>query len=289
VKIKKQIDFLLYSNIFISICAAAITAETYFLVHSEINCLYISFVFFSTLFLYDFPSLYFAEEAFSANQSERHKWNIENRNILIVLSAISCVVLATTVFFLPLKFILWLLPNAVLAFAYFFPQTRLRSITGLKAAVVAIVWVMTTAFYPALLSSVSNAETGTVFTNSNIFLFTERFLFMLPLCVIFNVRDIEADRIAGVRTIPVIYGLRPTIIICLISLLLFSALVFFNRRFSAEAIALIISAIVSEILILKSSANKNDYFYSLWTDGMILLQALMVYLSVKIPQHIFFY
>ncbi|MBI4945887.1 MAG: UbiA family prenyltransferase [Bacteroidetes bacterium] len=270
-KNKKWIDFLLYSNIFISICAATITTETYLLIHSEINWLYIAFVFFSTLFLYDFPSLYFAEEAFSANQSERHKWILENRNTLIGFSAISFLVISITVFFFPLKFILLMIPNAVLAFAYFFPQTRLRSITGLKAAVVAVVWTMVTYVYPLLLCPLTCGESWRGVS--------ERFLFMLPLCIIFNVRDIEADRIAGVRTIPVVYGTRATIIICLISLLLFSILVFFHRRGSAETMALIASAIVSAILILKSSHNKHDYFYSFWIDGMIILQAGLVVMT----------
>ncbi len=267
-KTKKWIDFLLYSNLFISICAAAITAETYLLIHSDINWLYIIFVFFSTILLYAFPSLFFAEEAFSVNQSERHRWIIENRNTLIGFSVISSLVLAVTVFFFPLKFILLMIPNVVLAFAYFFPQTRLRSITGLKAIIVAFVWTMVTYVYPFLLDNLS--------LEKSLLGALERFLFLIPICIIFNVRDVEADRIAGVRTIPVIYGVKPSIISCLISLLLFCAFVFFNRGFSAEAIALTASAIITGILILKSSPEKDDYFYSFWIDGMIILQAELI-------------
>jgi 4-hydroxybenzoate polyprenyltransferase len=194
---------------------------------------------------------------------------VENRNALIILSAISLITLAITVFFFPLKFILWMTPNAVLAFAYFFPQTRLRSIMGLKAIVIAFVWTMVTYVYPFLLDNFSLEK------NWNGAL--ERFLFLIPICIIFNVRDVEADRIAGVRTIPVIYGIKPSIITSIVSLLFFSALVFFNRGFSAEAIALTASAIITGILILKSSPHKDDYFYSFWVDGVIVLQFLLVW------------
>lgn len=269
-KIQKWIDYFLYSNIFISLCAAAITAETYLLVHFPINWLYISFTFFSTMVFYGFPSLLFPKEAFSANQSERHKWIIENRKALVALSILAFVAVAINIFFFPVKFILWMTPNAIVAFAYFFPQTRLRSITGLKAAIVAFVWTMVTYVYPFLLDPLQSGGNWNGVA--------ERFFYMLPLCIIFNVRDVEADRTAGVRTIPVVYGVRATIMICLFSLFLFSALAISDRGFSLETIALIISAIASGILILKASENRNDYFYSFWIDGMILLQAGLLFL-----------
>ena len=276
-KIYKGLDFLLYSNIFISICAAAITAETYLLIRSEINWLYISFVFFSTLVLYDFSNLFLGKVAFSVNQSLRHKWIIANKNALMILSMISIIMIAIVASSFKLKFILLFIPIVVLAFSYFFPQTRLRSITGVKDTIVAFVWTMTTSGYPLLLASMSTVKSGDLFTKENGLFIIERFLFILPIGAIFNVRDIETDRNSGVRTIPVVYGVRATVITCLILLLLFSILVFFNSRFSLETIALIASAIVTGILTIKSSPDKNDYFYFLWIDGMVLLQVGFVF------------
>ncbi|MFI5164124.1 MAG: hypothetical protein ACHQHP_02635 [Bacteroidia bacterium] len=267
-------DLFLYSNIFISFCAAAITIETYLLRIAEINWMYVSFVFFSTLVFYDFPSLFFAGEAFSADESERHIWIKENKKFLGFFLALGSIGVAVTAFFFPMKFILSFIPTAIIAFAYFFPQTRLRSIAGLKAGVIAFVWTAVSCIYPMLLHSFPESDFNNFFYGYNGLLMAQRFFFMLPLCIIFNVRDMEADRSAGIRTIPLAYGISVTKVICLVSLFLFTA--FLRFPFGKIEIVLIVSAIVSAIFILGASRSRSEYFYSFWIDGMILLQAGVV-------------
>ena len=272
---KKWLNLLLYSNIFVSLCAAAITAETYLLAHLEINFLYIFFVFSCTLVFYNFPSLFFAEDAFSANQSERHKWILGNRKFLIISFALSLISAFITSFFFPLKFILLLVPTSLLAFAYFFPQTHLRNITGLKTIIVAFVWTMIAVFYPLLLSS--DLELANFLRKMSGILILQNFLFIFPLCVIYNVRDIESDKKAGVRTIPVVYGVKTTVIISLLSLVLFSSVVMLSPFLLEERTGLLLSAVPTGVLLWFASEKRADYYYSLWIDGMIILQTGLVF------------
>ena len=274
---KRSFDFFLYSNIFISLCAFSITVETYCLIHAPVNWMYVAFVFFSTLVFYDVPSLFFAKETFSENESERLHWILQNKRSLTGLLIFGSLCLAVTVFFFPLKFVFKFFPVAAIAFAYYVPQTRLRKIMGLKAGIVALVWVCVTCVYPDMI--ISGYDPAIFRSRQNEMLFLQNFLFLFPLCIIYNVRDIEADRKAQVQTFPGTFGIKKTIAICITLLLAFSVLVFFSSAETSVKSALLISAAASAALIFFASESRHDYYYSFWVDGMILLQAAMVCLA----------
>lgn len=264
---------MLYSNIFISMCAAALTVETYLLVEYEINWLYITFAFCATLLIYNFPV--FVGGEFDSGYSERHHWITSHKKIFILLSIPAFLICAFIALSFPLNFLISFIPITLIALAYFFPQTHLRSVTGLKSIIVAIVWTGVTAIYPILL--ISQVDFAQAFTLQNIALMAQNFFFMLPLCIIFNVKDIGWDRNAQVKTFPVVYGINVTKIICIASLAIFILIVMTVPVFDKTRMALIFSALLSGLLILYVSENKSDYYYSLWIDGMILFQAMLIF------------
>jgi 4-hydroxybenzoate polyprenyltransferase len=248
------------------------TVETYLLMQDPVNWIYVAFVFTSTLVLYNFPT--FTEANFLPEYSERHRWITENKNVVLAISIVAALASAILIFFFPLKFILWFVPLALIALAYFFPQTHLRRIAGLKAGVVTLVWTSVTAIYPLLL--LSGFDVPRCFENESGMIMLLNFLFIFPLCVIYNVRDVEADRKAGVRTLPVIYGVKITVLVCLISLALFSWLVIITIADPEIRACFLFSAAATSALLLFASEKRSDYFYSFWIDGMILLQALLL-------------
>lgn len=83
----------------------------------------------------------------------------------------------------------------------------------------------------------------------------------------------EIDRKVGVKTIPVVYGVKATIVICFVSLILFSAVVTLAPALQEERAGLLLSVVPTAVLLLFASEKRSDYYYSLWIDGMILLQA----------------
>lgn len=195
---------------------------------------------------------------------------------LFVFSAIATGII---VLFFPLKFTLFFIPVALLAFAYFFPQTQLRRIAGLKSAVVAIVWTCVTAIFPIIF--MCDFDSRACLTEMNGIILLQNFLFIFPLCLIFNVRDIAADRKAGVRTLPVLYGEKITIAVCLISLALFSLVVALYPSLREGRSGLLFCAAATGVLMLFASKNRSDYYYSLGIDGMILLQAGITLLKIS--------
>jgi len=271
--LKSILDFFLYSNLFISVCASAFTIETYLLVQSEINWLYILFVFASTFALYNFQRLFYTGKTFGESKSVRHRWIFVQRKLLLILSAVALTGIAILFFFFPLKFILWFSILGLLSLSYFLPFTNLRSIPLVKAALVALVWTCITYYFPLLLNSL-DAENWQEATS--------RFFFLLSLAVAFNIRDIEIDRKSAVKTLPVIFGEQPTKILCVVFILIFSLLVIFSGYNLKIQIGLLSSAVLTAILIFTASETRSEYFYSLWLDGMILLQAGLVFLATNL-------
>lgn len=247
------------------------TASVFLLLHAQVNWFYSAFVFFSTLALYNFPVL--IPENFSAESSERHQWIRTNKKLLVALFLFATTVSGTLLFFLSPEFVLWFAPVALLALAYFFPQTQLRGIAVVKTFIVAFVWTCTTAVFPLLLNSGFDRH---CFNGQNGMLLLQNFLFIFPLCLLFNVRDIEEDKRVGVRTLPVIYGVKFTIAVCLIFLAAFLALVILSPSLQDARAGLLLSGLLAAILILFASEKRSDIYYTLWVDGMILLQAILL-------------
>jgi len=268
-------DFFLFSNIFISFCSGAMVAETFLLCKTGIHWLYVSFVFLSTLVLYNFPV--FTETNFLAEHSPRHKWISENRKIILIISSVAFIPAGILIFFFPMKFVLGFIPVVSIALAYFFPQTHLRGITGVKTFIVAFVWTCVTATFPLLF--ISDFDFSFLSGGENITMLLQNFFFIFPLCIIYNVRDIEADRKAGIRTFPVVYGVKATIAVCLISLVLFSSLVILSFSFSDVKTGFLFSAVVSAVLLLLASEKRSEYYYTFWIDGMILLKVILLAVS----------
>ncbi len=271
--LKLFFDFFLFSNLFISLCAVAMTAETYLLAHSAINRLYILFVFASTFALYNLQRLFYTGKKFGDSKSERHRWIFEHRKLLLVLSAAASTGIAILIFFFPVKFILWFSLLGLISLSYFLPFTNLRSIPLVKAVLVALVWTCITYYYPLFITSlrVEDCQGGIA-----------RFFFLISLAVAFNIRDIEIDRKSSVKTLPVIFGAKPTKILCVIFLFGFSVLIIFLDYNMRIQIGLLFSALATVMFIFYARETRSEYFYSLWMDGMLILQCLLVWVAIKL-------
>ena len=275
--LKQILDFFLYSNIFIALCSSALTLETYLLLHSETRWEFIAFVFFSTLFLYNAQRLVLSGAYFQTNLSLRHQWISKNKKSLFIIITIAALGIAVSLFFFPLNFIFYLAAPVIISFGYFIPQTNFRSIPGLKAILIAFVWTYVTDFLPALiLNNFSPAEIGGEAGKR----FLIRFAFLLPLAIVFNIRDVEFDNASGIKTLPVIFGVNTTKIICLCLVLIFSTLVLFSPLTAEMKIAFWVSGVITGILISFASIHRTEYFYSLWLDGTMILQTGLVGVGV---------
>lgn len=167
-----------------------------------------------------------------------------------------------------------MIPLGIVSVLYFLPGVRLRKIPAVKAFMVAFVWAAVSLYTPIQING--EGQLNKVL----LIMFSERLLFLLSLCIVFNIRDIEHDKISAVRTIPSLYGIavgKTVAIVCLILSGSLSVILHQQGIYSiSNALAIVISAIISTALILSCSKKSSEYFYLFGIDGMMLIQPLLI-------------
>lgn len=273
-KILQQVfNFSLYSNIFISICASGAAYQT-FLVAGETDGGFVAFVFCSTFVFYNLQRIFLSKNYSEKFSSQRHKWILKNKKSQIVICIIAFIISIPLINFRDIKLIFIFALFSIIATFYFIPQINLRAIPGLKACYISFLWVFSTVVFPLMLLQKSSTGCADLFTSLSF----QRLFFILPLCIVFNVRDMEEDKTSGIKTLPLIYGIRITKIICMILLAVFSVLVIASDYDVQMKTGLLLSVAATAIFILFTSKKRGEYFYSFGLDGMILLQAGLVML-----------
>jgi 4-hydroxybenzoate polyprenyltransferase len=161
----------------------------------------------------------------------------------------------------------------------FIGKFSIRSLGLVKTLFVAIVWVLITTVLP-LYASITDLN-----LNSFSLLITN-FLFILPLCIVFEIKDIEDDKRAGLITLPMYFGILKTKYIALtipISYAAFSILTYFSNgdieyNEPAKKIANLIPFIASAFIINAVDEKRSSLFYYAVIDGLMLLQFLCTFI-----------
>jgi 4-hydroxybenzoate polyprenyltransferase len=272
--LRKPFDFILFSNLFVSLCAAAMAMQTYLIISAEINTAYIAFTFFSTLFLYNLQRVVLSPMYTKASASERHVWIVGNKKTLTLFYTLSAVGMAMCVFLIGTRLLFIMVPLGIISVFYFLPGVRLRQLPAIKALMVSMVWAVVSVYTPLLLEEKAQINIELLC------MFSERTLFVLSLCIVFNIRDIAHDKASEVRTIPSLYGIKTgkgAAIICIALSLLFTMILYRLGVYSMlNTIAIAISLLITVIGIVQCSEKSSEYFYLFGIDGMMLLQMLLV-------------
>lgn len=276
--LKSMLDALLYGNILIALGAASLSGQTQWLLTGRWHWSpYLGFLFFSTLGLYTTHRLIGLSK--SAKTGFHHnRWTTIQRfkpilYVELVLSAI-----AACYFFIKIIDLwIWLLAPCVLAAAYVLPvlsgSRRLRDVHFVKIFALTAVWVYLTVVLPA-------AELHLTVSLPMLVMCIERLCFIFAIALAFDLRDIDSDKSAGVKTLPGSWGVSKTKAVAIGSLALMPLASFFNWRADAYSLysllALLLSACISAILVVRARPTKSDYYFSGLIDGMLLFQSVLV-------------
>lgn len=155
---------------------------------------------------------------------------------------------------------------------------QLRTKKGLKAFVIGLVSIITTILIPT-----TNFSSLYSIDFLKILLFSlAQLLFVSALCVAADIRDTTEDHEDGIKTFPVILGISSSKKLVIVMLLINVFLLFIMTEsaflsFKQFEMLCIISLL--SILFTSSLNQKNSYyFYILLIDGLILSQAIGVFL-----------
>ena len=269
----RLLDAVLYSSAWLAAAAAAQTAAT---LHQWppigiAGYRLLALVFAATLLVYNLDAALPFKHYEPAGNSGRKAWQQRHRRGLLGLAG-GAAGLAGYLFLVDgwWRYLPLLLPLAALALLYSWPLGRwggrpraLREIPLLKGFLIASVWTTVTVGLPML---VLHQSVGAVRG-----LLGQRFLLVLALTIVFDIRDYGRDRRAGTRTFPGVLGVAGA---RRLALALLAGSVALGLARGGAPLAVLLPALLSTSVVIAAQETRGDYFYALFTDGLLLVQAV---------------
>ena len=279
----KLIRVLIHSNLYIALSAVFLTVSAQIQLGLEPQGHpYLLIVFFATLFEYNLHRLVTVLTNKEALDSEKHHWVRDNLKKFYALILISVLGFAVVVYLTKIEILVALAPFAVLTLFYSIPVLgdkkqifRLRDIPFLKIFIIAFVWSSATILLPVIHS-------GQVFNKVHVAaMLAERFLFIFAITIPFDIRDLEADRHSGLKTIPILVQEKKAMTLSYLALLGFFLISVIHYQIRNEvfiSLALSVSAITSFIFLTSEWFKRLPFYHYGILDGTMLLQGILVYL-----------
>jgi 4-hydroxybenzoate polyprenyltransferase len=292
------INHLVFSNIFIAACAGALTAETFALLNLRYAYWFIGIIFCSTLLVYN---LHYLLKSKSEKFDVRLGWMRNNNTMIIAISICSLLTLIALVilhyryFFIKgnsLNGIKLLLFVAIpfLALAYSHPilpgrKKRVRTWGWFKPVYLSLFWSVITSILPLyfLFPEIIFNDTSAVSI-----LVLQRFTFMLGLCILFNIKDLEEDEKDGLKTLAVVYGKQSTLYYGKWILLFFNSictgLLIWQQSYANLLIfvALFIPVLLVWLLFHYFHRSNNTAAFVLINDGVMVIKAVLLIFALYI-------
>jgi len=257
-------NFYISASIHIALAILAMVGVTLFEYNLEVPFILWPFVFFGSITGYNFVK--FAKIAGLKHSS------LTNSFKLIQLFSFLC--FGITVFFafqLSLKTFITVGIFGLLTFFYAVPllkQKNLRTFSGLKIFVVALVWAGVTVFVPMIASEMK-------LTLDVWLTFIQRFFIVVTLTLPFEIRDLQYD-VSALRTLPQQLGLKRTKRIGIFLLVVCVLLEGFKIEFSWEHFSclFLICTLIGRILLV-SEIKQTKYFAAFWVESIPIIWFLL--------------
>ncbi|MBK0383128.1 hypothetical protein I5M32_09175 [Pedobacter sp. SD-b] len=277
------LDFLLFSNIFISLGAAAQGLVTYHLLGFAINWYIIGCLFFSTIVSYNFSILIQKPKNPQNSEYRRVRWIFAHYKLNLAITVLAALALMPCFFELGFKPQVLLVFLGIISIGYSTPlfstggaKYGLRNIPGLKLLLIALVWALSSVWLP-YLEIAANQQINLSKPDLFILIF-KRLLFVTAITIPFDIRDMLQDTKYKLKTIATVYGEKKAYLFCQILLVVYLILLFFFRSggFNIDFFALTLTIILTAWLIFKSKWEKNEYYYFFYLDGTLILQYVVL-------------
>lgn len=281
--LKSGLDFLLFSNLFIAICAVAQGLLTFKLIGSKPVYIVLGVLFFSTVCIYNFSILLIKPINADNSPFRRIRWIFSHYRLMITFSLVSALSIIPLFFLLSIPSKILLIFLGLFSFSYGLPlfsikgeKFGLRNLPGLKLFLIAFVWAVSCVLLPVL--EAESLHYADLSMRDTILLVAKRFLFVAAITIPFDIRDLFQDNKAALKTIPVIMGEKKAYLFCQVLLIFYLILLFLFRNNGVDLTfwALALTVVFTGWLIFRARMEKNEYYYFLYLDGTLLLQYLLL-------------
>lgn len=283
--IRKMLDMLLFSNVFIACCAVAQGMLTYRLLGIPINRGILVILGCATLALYNFSMILAKPRHPARSPYRRVRWVFQHERSLWGWTAAALVVLLVLGLRLHLRSFLLLGVMGAMGLAYNLPFIRiagaerlagLRQITGVKLFYIGAAWAISVVLLPV---AEAYHDGFPINWPGVLQLMAWVFLFVVAITIPFDVRDIYQDRHYGLKTIPVMIGERKALSLAAFLLILHAGWVGISSYSVPVRLALSSVSLLCLAMTLAPSMKKKEYYYFLLLDGMLVIQFLAVSLG----------
>lgn len=269
--------FLLFTHLFIGLCAASLVIETIGVcgLPMRTNIAYLGMVFFATVFTYNIKGILMLAGKNVVIQTEKSSWIFNNEIAVKLIFLISCLGLMTTVLFLKVIDVYFLFPLGVLSLGYSISfsikkyKIEFRRIPLFKTFLVASVWSLVVAYLPFIESLVHPSVERLI----------QIFLFLFPLTILFDIKDLEIDRNNNIKTFPLVLGVKGTKNLSILLLAARLAFVFFYMNSPETILSEFLITLLSIVIISRYlKEDSSEYFYMFFIDGLMLVKSLLTLL-----------
>jgi hypothetical protein len=272
----KLLHFILSHSIFIAVCAVSLCFQTALLLRINLSFHLYAFVFFSTICSYNF---YWLLSAYAfAGQSlqlffKRHYTNAIVFGVATIGLLFSLFNLKDLLPFISIGLLLTLLYAVPLLPFKIFHFTRKAGL--LKTFLLAFTWAFVTVYIPYLQAQTGNkVALGMLFNN--------RFIFMLLLCIIFDARDTNIDKIRGLQSLTTM--LKPSTVKYLMAGLFVAYIlngIFFRVYYNqpVQIIPLLLTGAATAVVYFFAQKKQGYFFYYFLVDGLMLFSAITAYVA----------
>tara|TARA_B100000683_G_scaffold271540_1_gene312844 strand:+ start:538 stop:1395 length:858 start_codon:yes stop_codon:yes gene_type:complete len=279
--IVKILDFLVASNIYVSLGVVSLTLLSLDIRQIEHPNLLL-FVFFATLFVYNFIRLVNVNSIISSSETLRHQIIYRYRRFFLFVCVISALigfyffVIISQYIFLPI------IGLGFVSVIYGLPiykngshLFRLRDVPGLKIFLIAFVWSYVTEGLPALIN-------GEPIYYLALF---ERFLFIFAITIPFDIRDVNYDA-SHLATIPQYFGINTAKCMALLAIFTSELILFYRFFFNNDlnltgAIAIYITYEFSFLLIYRCHLYSKERYFTVGVEGMSILMGVLFFFSQR--------
>ena len=279
--IVKILDFLVASNVYVAFGVVSLTLLSLDIRQTEHpNLLW--FVFFATLFVYNFIRLVNVHSIISSSESLRHQIIYRFRTFFWIVCI--CSALIGFYFFVTISENIFL-PIIGLGFVsiiYGLPiykngshLFRLRDVPGLKIFLIAFVWAYVTEGLPALIN-------GEPLYFLALF---ERFLFIFAITIPFDIRDLNYDA-SHLATIPQYFGINTAKWMALLAIFSSELILFYRFFFNNDlnligALTIYIAYEFSFLLIYRCHLYSKERYFTVGVEGMSILMGALFFFSQR--------
>lgn len=268
-------DYFFFGNFFIAIVAVVMFSYTLRLFSLSADEYFRPFVYFATLVSY---SLHWYLTPDSNTASAKPRWSLNHQRFLFIMLVVSAVGMIVSVIPL-LGYYKILLPLAAVTFLYSAPKIEAKPFIWLRGKYMAktislsVVWLAVTVVLPIAVS-------GNVWNYERALFTLNRFMLLLPVCILFDHRDRAEDMQQGIRNIVSYLDEKRMDMLfhACTAIAVISAIMLQLKIQSYINTAYILSpSVLLALTYSKSKRSKSDLWYYAYLDGLMALTGFLYF------------